>query len=297
MGHADFYRRFIQNFSKIAHPLTSLLAKDIPFVFTPECLETFEILKKELISTPIIHASDWSQLFELMCDASDYIIGAVLGQRIDKKPHVIYYASRTLNNAQLNYSTIEKEFLAVVFALEKFRSYLIGSQITVYTDHAPLKYLLTKKDAKARLIRWVLLLLEFNLQIRDKKGTDNLLADHMSHLPNAPSSNVPINKHFPDEQLFVVIRKPWFADIVNFLVTRKTPEEWSRQYKYKFHSQLKYFYWDDLYLWKYCPDQIFRRCVPEEEHKSILSFCHNQAYGWHFGAKKTAEKILQYGFY
>jgi len=83
-----------------------------------------------------------------MCDVSDYAIGAVLGQRIDKQPHVIYYASRTLNDAQLNYSTIEKEFLAVVFALEKFRSYLIGSQITVYTDHNALKYLLTKKDAR-----------------------------------------------------------------------------------------------------------------------------------------------------
>ena len=177
-----------------------------------------------------------------MCNASDYAIGAVLGQRIDKQPHVIYYASRTLNDAQLNHSTTEKEFLVVVFALEKFRSYLIGSQITVYTDHAALKYLLTKKDVKARLIRLVLLLQEFDLQIRDKKGTDNLVADHMLHLPNAPFSNVPINEHFPDEQLFAVIREAWFAAIVNFLVTRKTPEEWSKQYKYKFHSHLKYFY-------------------------------------------------------
>jgi len=127
LGHADFYWRFIQNFTKIAHPLTSLLPKDVPFVFTPECLEAFEILKKELISAPIIHTPDWSQPFELMCDVSNYAIGAVLGQRIDKQPHVIYYASRTLNDVQLNYSTIEKEFLAMVFTLEKFSSYLIDS--------------------------------------------------------------------------------------------------------------------------------------------------------------------------
>ena len=113
--------------------------------------------------------------------------------------------------------------------MKKFRSYLIGSKIIVYSNHAALKYLLTKKDAKARLIRWVLLLKEFNLQIRDKKRTDNLVADHMSRLPDAPSYNVPINEHFSDEQLFAVIREPWFTDIFNFLVTRKIPEEWSRQ--------------------------------------------------------------------
>ena len=93
-----------------------------------------------------------------MCDTSDYAVGAILGQRVDKMPHVIYYASKTLNDAQLNYSTTEKELLAVVFALDKFWSYLIGSKIIVYTDHATLRYLFFKKDSKARLIRWILLL-------------------------------------------------------------------------------------------------------------------------------------------
>ena len=96
--------------------------------------------------------------FELMCDASDYAIGAVLGQRIEKLPHVIYYASRTLNDAQMNYSTTEKKLLAIVFALEKFRQYLVGVKVVVYTDHAAIRYLLHKKDAKPRLIRWILLL-------------------------------------------------------------------------------------------------------------------------------------------
>ncbi|PKA49408.1 hypothetical protein AXF42_Ash016597 [Apostasia shenzhenica] len=93
-----------------------------------------------------------------MCDASDYALGAILGQKIDKRPHVIHYASHTLNEAQLNYTVIEKEFLAVVFAFEKFRSYLLGSQVIVYIDHSTLKYLLSKKDAKPRLLRWILLL-------------------------------------------------------------------------------------------------------------------------------------------
>ena len=133
--------------------MTNLLAKKVKFDFIPECLESFNYLKKELTSAPIIHPPDWTQPFELMCDASDHAIGAVLGQRIDKLPRVIYYASKTLNDAQLNYSTTEKEFLAVIFVLEKFRSYLVGSHVVIYTDHSTIRHLLSKKDAKARLIR------------------------------------------------------------------------------------------------------------------------------------------------
>jgi hypothetical protein len=208
LGHAGFYRRFIQDFSKKARPLCALLAKDISFKLDEKCLMAFEILKKELTSAPIIQPPDWSLPFELMCDASDYAIGAVLGQRLNKLPHVIHYASRTLNDAQLNYSTTEKEFLAVVFALEKFRSYLIGSKVIIYTDHAAIRYLLSKKDAKARLIRWILLLQEFDLEIKDRKGSENVVADHLSRLVLDTTEEVPVNESFPDEQLLQVSSLP-----------------------------------------------------------------------------------------
>ncbi|KAJ4724908.1 Retrovirus-related Pol polyprotein from transposon 17.6 [Melia azedarach] len=175
LGHARFYRRFIKNFSKISKPLCNLLIKDMPFDFSNDCLQAFNTLMKRLIFAPIIVAPDWDLPFELMCDASDHAFGAVLGQRKSKVLHVIYYASRTLTDAQLNYATTEKELLVVVFAFDKFRSYLIGSKVIVYTYHLTIKYLLAKKDAKSRLIRWVLLLQEFDLEIRDKKGSDGLL--------------------------------------------------------------------------------------------------------------------------
>ena len=120
LGHAGFYRRFIKYFSKISKPLCKLLEKDCPFDFTNECKLAFDMLKEELIYTPIVVSPDWNLPFELMCNTSDHALGAVLGQRRENKLHVIYYASRTLNNAQLNYATTEKEMLAVIFAFDKF---------------------------------------------------------------------------------------------------------------------------------------------------------------------------------
>ncbi|CAL8084600.1 unnamed protein product [Prunus armeniaca] len=301
LGHAGFYRRFIKDFSKISRPLCNLLAKDAPFVFDDACLEAFNKLKTLLTTAPIIAAPNWSLPFELMCDASDYAVGAVLGQRKDKLPQVIHYASRTLNDAQLNYATTEKELLAVVFALEKFRSYLVGAKVIVYTDHAALKYLLSKKDAKPRLIRWILLLQEFDLEIRDKKGSENVVADHLSRLIvpiSAEADLLPLNESFPDEQLFAAhIISPWFADLVNYLARGVLHPDFTFQQKKKFLAEAKYYFWDEPYLYKYCSDQVIRRCIPEEEHESVLKFAHQYACGGHFGPKRTAAKILQSGLF
>ncbi|GJS89281.1 reverse transcriptase domain-containing protein [Tanacetum coccineum] len=175
LGHAGFYRRFIKDFSKISRPMTHLLEKNTPFIFSEECIQAFQTLKKKLTEAPILIAPDWDQPFELMCDASDYAIGAVLGQRIEKHFWPIHYASKRMIEAESNYTTTEKEMLAVVYAFEKFRSYLIMNKSIVYTDHSALKYLFAKKDAKARLLRWVLLLQEFDFKVIDTKGLDDAL--------------------------------------------------------------------------------------------------------------------------
>ncbi|GJT57293.1 reverse transcriptase domain-containing protein, partial [Tanacetum coccineum] len=165
----------------------------------------------------------WNEPFELMCDASDFALGAVLGQRHEKHFRPIHYASKTMNEAESRYTTTEKEMLAVVYAFEKFRSYLVMNKCTVYTDHSALKYLFAKKDSKARLLRWVLLLQEFDFDVVDTKGAENLAADHLSRLENPHKNELDpkeINEKFPLETLSSIAAldssTPWFADIANY---------------------------------------------------------------------------------
>ncbi|KAK6163933.1 hypothetical protein DH2020_000797 [Rehmannia glutinosa] len=212
LGHAGFYRRFIRDFSKITMPLSHLLEKDTAFKFSNDCLQAFEILKKR-----------------------------------EKLFRSIYYASRTLDSAQQNYTTTEKEMLAIVFA-----------------------YLFDKKDAKPRLIRWILLLQEFDVEIRDRKGCENVVADHLSRIENqdeAKRGTELIKEEFPDERLLMVEAKfPWYVDFVNYLAAR-------------------------------CADKIIRRCLPQEEWDGVLQQCHCSPSGGHFGPTHTAAKVLQSGLY
>ena len=235
-----------------------------------------------------------------MCDASDFAMGAVLGQRKEKIFRAIYYASRTFNVAQENYSTTEKEMLAIVFACEKFRPYILGSHVIVHTDHAAIKYLMSKREAKLRLIRWVLLLQEFDLEIKDKKGCDNVIADHFSRVEQneTEKEEAELIENFPDEQLFKVsFQIPWYADIVNNLACGVVPQEFSYQQKRKLRTDSRYYIWDDPLLFKRGADMIIRRCVPESEQGKILNECHASPYGGHFSGERTALKILQSGFY
>ena len=169
-----------------------------------------------------------------------------------------------MNDAQLNYATTEKELLAIVFVFDKFRPYLTGNKVIVHIDHLAIKYLMTMKDVKSRLIRLVLLLQEFYIEVIDKKGTEYLVANHSSRL-EGPSKEIHINDDFPDEQLLEIEDKepiPWFANFVNYLVARVLPLEFSYQLKKRFFAQLKNYYWEEPILYKHCADQVIRRCVP-----------------------------------
>ncbi|GJV44599.1 reverse transcriptase domain-containing protein [Tanacetum coccineum] len=232
--------------------MTHLLEKETPFFFSKECIESFNTLKRKLTEALILIAPDWDLPFELMCDASDFAIGAVLGQRKNKHFQPIHYASKTMTEAQAHYTTTEKELLAVVYAFEKFRSYLVLSKSIVYTDHSAIKYLFAKKDAKARLMRWILLLQEFDVEIRDKKGAENLAADHLSRLENPHQNefeNKEITETFPLETLGSVALRddntPWFADFANYHAGNFIVKGMSSQQKNKFFKDVKHYFWDD----------------------------------------------------
>nr|GEX35382.1 hypothetical protein [Tanacetum cinerariifolium] len=264
--HTDFYRRFIQEFSKIARPMTRLLDKNTPFFFSKECVEAFQTLKRKLTEAPILIAHDWDLSFEFMCDRQNKI------------------------------TTMEKEMLAVVYVFEKFRSYLIMNKSIGYTYHSALKYLFAKKDSKARLLRWVLLLQEFEFNVIDIKGAENLPTDHFSRLEN-PHQNVldpkEINDTFPHETLNMVYFRgnsstPWFANFANYHTGNFIIKGMSSQQKNKFFKDVKHYFWAETFLFKICVDQVIRRFGTP---CAIIS-----DRGTHFYNDQFAKVMIKYGF-
>ncbi|GJU24614.1 reverse transcriptase domain-containing protein [Tanacetum coccineum] len=232
--------------------MTHLLEKETPFIFSKECIEAFNTLKKKLTKASILFATDWDLPFEIMCDASDFMVSAVLGQR-----------------------------------------------------HLTLKYLLTKQDAKPRLLLWVLLLQEFNVVIRDKNGAKNLAADHLSRLENPHQDdlkNKEINETFPLKTLGIISSRsdsntPWFVDIANYHAGNFIVKGMSSQQKKKFFKDVNHYFWDDPYLFRICVDQVIRRRVHGQEAVDILTACYNRPTGGHHGANYTAKNVFDYGFY
>ncbi|GJX51955.1 reverse transcriptase domain-containing protein [Tanacetum coccineum] len=223
LGHAGFYRRFIKDFSKIARPLTKLLEKDTPFEFDDECQKAFELLKEKLTCAFVIVSPNWNLPFELMRDASDFAIGAVLGQ----------------------------------------------------------------KD-------------EFDIEIKDRKGTENVAADHLSQIENDETSDDRVvDDNFPRETLMEINTKdePWFADIANYLVGDIIPKGMTYKQKNKFFSDLKHYFWEEPYLFKVCSDGMIRCCISGPESRTILDQCHHGPTGGHYGPNITAKKVLDSRFY
>ncbi|GJV59780.1 reverse transcriptase domain-containing protein, partial [Tanacetum coccineum] len=277
-----------------------LLEKDILFEFDDECQKAFELLKEKLTCAPMIVSLNWNLPFELICDASDFSVGAVLGQKDGKNFHPIYFTSKTLILAQQKYTITKNELMAVVFVFDKFRSYLNLLKTIVHTNHLALKHLFKKQDAKPRLIRWILLLQEFDIEIKDRKGTKNVAADHLSRIENDESSDdIDVDDNFPKETLMEINTKdkPWFEDFANYVVADIILNGMTYQQKNKFFSDLKHYFWEEPYLFKICSDGMIRRCVSGLESRTILDQCHHGPIDGHYGPNVTAKKVLDSGFY
>nr|GEY23287.1 hypothetical protein [Tanacetum cinerariifolium] len=228
--------------------------------------------------------------------------GIVLGHKISKN-RIKFDKDKIDVIAKLPHPTTVKGNVSRSVCIRKFRSYLIMNKCIMRTDHSALKYLFSKKDAKVRLLRWVLLLQEFDFDVINTKGAENLAADHLSRLEN-PYENVldpkEINENFPLETLSMVISRgisdtPWFADFANYHAGNFLVKDMSTQQKNKFFKDVKHYFWDDPFLFKVCADQVIRRCLHGNESLEILEACHNGPTGGHHGANLTAKKETSKG--
>ena len=222
--------------------------KDVQFSWNDACQTAFTKLKNRLSTAPILRGPNWALPFHISSDASDTAIGLVLGQQDGQAPYAIYYISKNLAPAELNYTVTEKEFLAIVYSINKFRHYITGYPTFVHTDHSAIKYLMKKSITNARTTRWLLLLQEFDITIIDRPRKENVVANYLSRFTNS-DNNLPIEDSFPDEHLFVVsAHSPWYAYVANYWAIGKLPAHLSKREKRKIIQQSSKYCWIDGHI-------------------------------------------------
>nr|GEZ44981.1 reverse transcriptase domain-containing protein [Tanacetum cinerariifolium] len=237
--------------------MTHLLEKNSPFIFSNECIQAFRNLKEKLTEAPILIAPNWDQPFELMCDASDYAVGDVLGQRVEKHFRPIHYASKTMTQAETNYTTTKNEMLAefdfIVIDTKGARNYA--------ADHL------------SRLEN------PYENVFDPKEINETFPLESLNKIAHQDPST------------------PWFADFTNYHAGKFIIKGMTTQQKQKFFKDVRHYFWDNPYLFRTCPDQIIRRCVAGQEAIIILKACHNGPTGGHYGVNYTAKKVFDFGFY
>eukprot|EP00253_Pinus_taeda_P025733 PITA_25733 len=234
---------------------------------------------------------------KISSDASDTAIGAVLGQEEDRKPYAICCISKNLSPTKLNYIVTKKEFIVVIHVANKFRHYITGYPVILYTDHSAIKYLAKKPITNGRITRWLILLKEFDITIKDRPGKGNPVANFLSRMPKLVDVAV-VEDQFLDEHLFVVVvQTPWYADVANYLAVGKLPKHLTPNEQKHIVQRSTRFSWIGGYLLHTGADIHIRRCVREDENFDILKVFHDQPRGGHFTDHRTRHKVLQIGYY
>jgi hypothetical protein len=303
LGLCSYYRRAIKSFAEIASLLTKLLKKlevGASPVWGQDCEVAFITLKEKLSTAPVLIPPNWDKPFHVYVDASNVALGCVLSQKDDKNfDHPIYFASRQLIAAEKNYTTTESEALGMIFAVQKFRHYLLGYPFVFYVDHDALKYLINKPDLSGRLARWVLLLQEFTFTIVVRPGKSHGNADHISRLePLLQSQLEPLNDQLPDAALFEVdVIQTEYADILTFLQTNRMPEDYTpAQVKFLLQRSSPHTLIGGT-LYKQGKDAVLRRCIFIHEIPMVLEGCHSDPCSGHFARDVTARKALLAGYW
>ncbi len=304
LGLVSYYRNFIENFAKIAQPLVNLLKKDKPFVWAKEQEEAFMQLRKLLCEAPVLAYPDFSKEFILQTDASGYALGAVLSQIFEEKERPIAYASRTLRQGEKNFSTIEKECLAIIFAIKHFHCYLFGRKFKLITDHAPLRWLMNMKEPTGRLARWSLALQQYDFDIYHKPGVTHKNADALSRIVATASFNsYSWYKTSVTEEEFKRLQSedPELGPILQFLKSHKLPEGEEKARHIAIQSETYFLHQDILYhMANNLKQQRFRvpqLAIPNNLRKGIMQQCHENPTAGHLGPSKTLSKISTYYYW
>lgn len=281
LGTASWYRRFIQNFSTIAGPLnklTSTKKNSPPFLWSPEANAAFQQLKRCLVNAPVLACPNFSMPFEVHTDASNYGVGAMLAQQINGDEHPIAYMSRSLTGSEKNYSVTEREALAVLSALEHWRCYVENGQtITVYTDHAALKWFLSLSNPTGRLARWGVRLSSFNFIIKHRRGKDNIVPDTLSRtIPVAQITSAILSTSNTKDEWYLKIYKGCLEN-PNSLPNYRVDDNVLYRFMKSSNALLAEFDWKIV--------------VPCEARNEVISKNHNEPISGHFGVFKTYKRL------
>jgi len=316
LGCVGYYQRFIDGYAKRAIPLTELMKKDTEFVWTGRRQQAFEDLKTQLAKAPILSVPDWTKEFHVTIDASGWCLGSILWQFDDnRRENPIYYANRHMSLAERNYTTIEREALAIVYSCKKFRHYLLGYKVVFHTDHDSLKYLVNKPDLSGRIARWILLLQEFDYEVVVKSGKANMNANYLSR-QRGQKSVADISTQFPDEftdppedlvpnpdstlaEVFYLANESVsdYRDIIDYLVESRYLEQMSLEEKEIFHRKVAPYTLIRGVLFKLGADDILRRCLEPPEWKKVVRALHAESSGGHFAFVSIVKRIRSAGYW